>query len=165
MQDLFYYRLSSDAIWEFNEVRDTAFILDAFKRDWYWLVEGFDFSPENLLKYRSVARRPDLKGKVKIKVAYEGKTPVGFVVYYPKSFSVGFINFVDVNPEFRSQGWAYKLVDYAIKDLIKEGVTRITLLTRSNNYAAQKLYTRYGFQETSRDEGFVYYDYKVPQKV
>lgn len=160
----YHYQSQHEIVQDFNESRDTQFILDAFKRDWYWLVEGFDFSPEYMLKYRAIKSRPDLKKKVTIKVAYQDKKPVGFIVYWPKSFYLGFINFVDIEPEFRSKGWAYKLFDYAVKDLIKNGITRIELLTRATNYSAQKLYIRYGFKETRRDDGFVYYDYVVPNK-
>jgi len=159
-----YQNRSQDSILDFNPERDTAFILDSFKRDWYWLVEGDDYSPEYLLKYKASSQKPEHIGNVTIKVGYHDKKPVGFVVYFMKNFYLGDLRFIDLNPEFRSQGWAYKLLDYAVKDLIKRGAVKIELVTRTTNFSAQKLYTRYGFRESSRDGGFVYFEYLVPSK-
>lgn len=157
----FYNHYHNAEILNFNPVRDTAFILDSFKRDWYWLIEGNDYSPEYTLQNKASSRSPEHKGNLTIKVAYENNKPVGFVIYFMENFYLGDLRFIDVNPEFRSRGWAYKLLDYAVKDLIKRGSVRIKLVTRTTNYPAQKLYLRYGFKEVSRDNGFVYYEYIV----
>lgn len=159
----YYYNQQQNpvTILEFNELRDTQFILDSFKRDWHWLVEGFDFSPEKMLRNRKSLKKAGYEEI--IKVAYQGEKPVGFVTYYQKNFYLGKIHFIDINPAFRSKGWSYKLLDYAIKDLAKKGITKIELVTRTTNYPAQKLYTRYGFKEIRRDDGFVNFEYTVPE--
>ncbi len=159
---LYYRNQETAAILDFNDIRDTDFILATFKRDWYWLVEGDDYSPEYMLKHRASSQEPSKKGNLTIKVAYEGKEPIGFVIYFQKNFYQGDLRFIDVEPEFRSKGWAYKLLDYAVKDLLSRGITKIELVTRTTNYPAQKLYTRYGFTEKHRNEGFVYYEYLAP---
>lgn len=160
----FYQNREKDVILDFDAARDTAFILDSFKRDWYWLVEGDDYSPEYMLKNRSSSQKSEHKGNLTIKVGYHGKKPVGFVIYFMKNFYLGDLRFIDLDPEFRSKGWAYKLLDYAVKDFIKRGSAKIELVTRTTNYPAQKLYTRYGFREISREDGFVYYEYLTPLK-
>lgn len=155
----FYYVQNSDAILDFNELRDTQFILDSFKRDWHWLVEGFDYSPEYMLQNRASSKKAEHKGNLTIKVGYHDKTPVGFVIYFMKNFYLGDVRFIDVAPEFRSKGWSDKLLDYAMNDLLKRGSSKIELVTRTTNLPAQKLYTRHGFKEASREDGFVYYEY------
>lgn len=158
----FYFNGSVDSIVDFNPQRDTPFILDSFTRDWYWLVEGDDYSPEYMLKYRASSKRPEHVGNMIIKVGYHKNKPVGFVTYFMKNFYVGDLRFIDINPEFRSQGWAYKLLDYAVKDLIRHGAAKIELVTRTNNLSAQKLYARYGFRKSYQEDGFVYFEYLVP---
>jgi ribosomal protein S18 acetylase RimI-like enzyme len=160
----YHHQRNETTILDFNDIRDTGFILEAFKRDWHWLVEGFDFSPEKMLKHRAPTEKLADRGKSIIKVAYQGKKPIGFVIYYPKSFYKGRLHLIDVEPDFRSKGWSDKLLDYAMKDLIKRGVSKVELVTRTTNYPAQKLYTRYGFKESKRDDGFVYFEYIVPEQ-
>ena len=164
-----YTRCCKSNIYNFDEQRDSAFITELFKNDWYWLVAGIteDFSDEaaeyvrNLLHNRSTTRMK--KGKtVTIKVGYEGNKPVGFVAYYLKKFYLGRLLFIALFPEFRSTGWSTRLVDYAMNDLISQGAARIDLVTRTNNYAAMKLYQRVGFKETKREDGFVDFSYTVP---
>ncbi len=160
----FFQMRQQDVILDFVPERDTSFILDSFKRDWYWLVEGYDYSPEYMLRNRASSKKPEHLGNLSIKVGYHHKKPVGFVIYFMKNFYLGDLRFIDLDPEFRSKGWAYKLLDYAVKDLIKRGAAKIELVTRTTNFPAQKLYTRYGFRESSRDDGFVYYEYLAPSK-
>lgn len=159
----YYFQNNVLKIVDFNALRDTPFILERFQHDWYWLTADDSFSPQNMLESQSSSKKYPHNKDLFIKMAYKGNKPVGFVIYYQKRFYLGHIRFIDLDPEFRSQGWAAKLLDYAVKDLIKRGVTKITLLTRTNNYPAQKLYTRYGFKETRRDDNFVDYEYLVPQ--
>jgi ribosomal protein S18 acetylase RimI-like enzyme len=156
-----YHQQETGTILDFNEFRDAPFILDSFNRDWHWLIEGFDFSPERMLRERTSSKKNGYEEI--IKVGYEGKKPTGFIIYHLKSFYLGKIHFIDVDPAFRSKGWSDKLLDYAIKDFIKRGVTKVELVTRTTNYPAQKLYTRYGFKEIKREDGFVNYEYRVPE--
>jgi ribosomal protein S18 acetylase RimI-like enzyme len=54
-----------------------------------------------------------------------------------------------------------KLMQFALDDMKRLGAKKISLVTRTSNLSAQKLYNRMGFKETYRDEGYVYFDYKV----
>ncbi len=158
-----YYTQQPDIV-DFDEERDTPFILDIFKNDWYWLVSEYstDFSPMYMLHYRASSKAPENIGNLTIKAMYIKNQPVGFVAYYKKNFYEGFILFLALLKEFRSKGYAYKLLDHAITDLKSRFVTKIRLVTRTINYPAIKLYKRFGFKETSRDDdGFVYFQYDV----
>lgn len=160
----YYYYQHPAVITDFVDSRDTQFILESFKRDWYWLVEGKDYDPAYMLANRASSKNPIHKGNFTIKVAYEYDKPVGFVIYMQKKFYLGHIRFIYVAPEFRSKGWSDKLLDYAVQDLIKRGCTKIDLVTRATNHSAMKLYLRHGFKEVRRDDGFVDFEYAVPEK-
>lgn len=158
----YYSHIPNTGIYNFNERRDSAFILDIFKKNWYWLIaEGSDFSPEHMLKYRASSKNPEDIGNETIKVLYDQKEPVGFVVYRKKKFYEGFIHFVAVDEKARSKGYGLQLVKYAVQDLIKQGMKKITLVTRTNNIPAQTIYKKAGFQETKIVNGFVYFAYYV----
>ena len=140
----------------FDYKRDSDDIRKLMKEDWWWLVEGDGFSVDNMLMKLS-PRDENYAGQYKIIVARKDNQFVGFVAYYRKYFFEGFINFLAVRPEFRGQGYAQKLIDYAIERMKQEGVSEVTLGTRIENIRAQTVYLRKGFKETRRDNSFVYY--------
>ena len=154
--------ISGPVILDYDEARDTAEILDIFKKDWYWLISSEDYSPEFMLKNRAPKMHdPRYYGKLIIKVMYDNNQFVGFTTYYMKNFFIGQILFVAVKQELRGKGYAQKLTKYAIEDLKKHGATMITLLTRSANTAAQAVYKKLGFNVTFEEDGFVYFDMRV----
>lgn len=152
---IYYYLTPRTGIYPYKE-DNKQFILDIFNKDWYWLVEGTDFSPEQMLAEK---RHYDSHKPITIQVAYDHNKPVGFVVYYVINFYVGKIWFIDVLSDVRTQGWGYKLLSYAVQDLLKLGVSRIDLVTRTQNVAAQALYKKIGFVEASKDDKFVNFSY------
>jgi len=158
---LYYYQTYKPAagqIVDFDYDRDAHFILDIFKTNWYWLVSSQDFSPEYVLKYRASSKDPQHMGNLTIKLLYQDGEPVGFVAYYKKMFYVGFVLFLGVRPEFRSKGYGAQLLQYAVDDFKKRGVTTVRLVTRVENYAAQAVYKKVGFTETSRDDTYVNFE-------
>lgn len=50
-----------------------------------------------------------------------------------------------VHPDWRNQGIGSQLLQQAITDCRKQGLLRITLLTDSDNAAAQRFYRKHGF--------------------
>lgn len=160
---VFYYQsaiMACGPIYDFDEARDTQSILSLFKKDYYWLVEG-EYNPAAMLKYRAPSGNPLKKGQMHIKVLRDKDQFVGFVAYYKKSMSEWRLNFVALDDTFRGRGFAQQLMRYALCDMERMGAKRIELVTRTSNTAAQKLYNRVGFQETYRDEGYVYFNYAV----
>ena len=154
--------VAPEQIQDFNESRDTQDILDIFKQDKYWLLSSPDYSPEHMLSTKS-PNKEDARyfGKLTIKVLRENDTFIGFVAYYMKNFFIGTVLFLDVKPEFRGKGYAQKLMRYAIDDLKKQGASIITLVTRTENHAAQAVYKKMGFTKTHEDDGYVYFDLRV----
>lgn len=159
---LFYFWVPRGPIYNFNAERDTQDILQTFDRDWEWLVASSrdEYSPEFILKYRTPNRNPIYLGRLRIKVMRQEGKYAGFVAYYMKTSDIGFILFLAVHPDFRNKGYGEQLARYALNDLVREGAKRVTLVTRTDNYPAQRVYNKLGFNEILRDEeGFVYFDY------
>jgi len=147
----------AEQILDFNDARDTQDILDIFKRDWYWLVASDDYSPEFMLKYRAATQDMRYLGRLQIKVLRSKDGLIGFIAYYMKTPTEGFVLFLDINPPFRGKGYSEKLLSYALDNLKRLGATAVRLVTRTDNFPAQKLYQRTNFTEVSRDNGFVYF--------
>lgn len=159
---IYYVHTPRGPIYEYDEARDTQDILNLFRKNWYWLTASDDYSPEFMLKHRAPNKSQMYLGQLRIKVLREKDTFVGFSAYYMKAKDLGFILFVAVEESMRGKRYGEQLMRQAIDELGKMGAKRIDLVTRTNNYSGQKLYTRLGFQETLRDsEGFVYYTYYV----
>jgi len=148
---------TKDNILVFDDNRDTQDILDIFTRDRYWLVASPDYSPEFMLKYRAATQDMRYLGRLQIKVIRTKDALIGFVAYYMKTATKGFLLFLAINPQFRGKGYSEILMKHALNDLKQMGATVVNLVTRTDNYPAQKLYTRLSFTETKRDDGFVYY--------
>lgn len=156
-------RCSSVRVQDFDPVRDTAGILQNFKEDWYWLVaEGVQFDPKFMLDTHSPNQSTEYRGKLMIKVIRDREQTAAFITYYRFSPQIGWIQFLSVNRRFRGKGYGKKLVDYAVKDLLKMGSQEIKLITRVNNIWAQRIYDNFGFVQYKRDDKFVDYVYKKP---
>jgi ribosomal protein S18 acetylase RimI-like enzyme len=144
---------SGPCVIDFNYQRDHRAIEEIFKRDWDWLVpvSPQEYSLDLVLKYRAPRQDPLYAGRLTLKVMYDKNQFIGFVAYYMKSSTAGFLNFLDVNPSYRGKGYAEILARYAINDMIKNGARCITLVTYPHNTRALKLYQRLGFKEIGRD--------------
>ena len=57
---------------------------------------------------------------------------------------------IAVHPDYRGQGIARKLIAAALKDAIQKESYEATLEVRAQNFIAQKLYLRFGFQIVGR---------------
>ena len=139
--------------------------MQLFKDNWYWLIASDEYDVEYFLDTKSPNKyQPEYSGTMHIKVmhAKDGKF-VGFVAYFKKSFFKGDLRFVAVKKDFRGHGYGKQLAKYATDALFDMGVLRVKLVTRTNNYPAQKVYKTLGYTQTSRDGGFVDFE-KRPNK-
>ena len=153
-----WWYFNQSPIQEFNYDRDAAEIKKIFERDLYWLTTSPDYSPEFMLKTKSPSQY-DIRyfGQLQIRVLREKGSLVGFTAYYMKTATLGFILFMDVNPEFRGKRYGEILIRYDFEDLKRRGATRVELFTRINNERALKLYKRVGMVETSYVEDWGVY--------
>lgn len=158
-----YYRYVTPHLYEFSFDRDMPAISRLFDQDWYWLIPGdrTSYSPEEAFRYRAPHQNPLYAGRLAIKVMRQKGNVIGFVAYYMKSPTLGFLNFVLVDSHYRGKGYAEKLVLYAVDDMIQRGAKKITLITRPSNKPARSLYKRLGFKEVGQDDTFVYIEQNV----
>lgn len=61
---------------------------------------------------------------------------------------------ISVDPDFRGQGVARHLMEFAIEETLRVGAERLTLEVREDNLAARTLYESYGFEPFGRYEEF-----------
>jgi len=161
-----YYSLKPRSeIIPFVHDRDAKEMLKIFYDDWYWLFPGDDYSPEYILKHQAPGKewyQQKYKGKLSIRVVRKEGTIAGFTTFYKKNLYEGVVQFISVAPGFRRKGLATKLTVYAVDQLFKMGVMKVTLTTRMNN-PARKIYEGMGFTETGRDgDEFIFY--KIDEK-
>lgn len=159
----YYQSQVSEGICTYEASRDRSFILDLFKKDWYWLVSDYspDYSPEHMLDYKSSSIEPKYTGNLTIKTYCKGNKPVGFVAYYMKELFEGYILFLAVDKEARGHGYARTMLSYAIDDLKKRDATVIRLITRTDNTRGRKLYTGMGFEQIWTDGAYIKYEKKL----
>lgn len=157
----YYWNKATEEIFVYEPTRDRAFILNLFKQDWYWLVSDYspDYSPEHMLDYKASSKDPKNTGNLTVKtLVKDRKTPVGFVAYYMKELFEGYILFLAVDKNYRSKGYARRLLSSAITDLKKHGAAVIRLITRTDNVRGRKLYTGMGFKDVWTDGAYIKYE-------
>ncbi|HLE76268.1 MAG TPA: GNAT family N-acetyltransferase [Candidatus Babeliales bacterium] len=156
----FFVRQAGPQILEFDIARDGKGIMAIFDRDWDWLIPGSrdTFSPELMMAYRAPQQNPLYAGRLKIKVMRDGDALIGFVAWYMKSPEVGFLNFLDINPEYRGKGYAEKLLRYGMDQMFKAGAKKLEMVTWPHNVRSRALYDRVGWK-VKRIDGQVHYEY------
>jgi ribosomal protein S18 acetylase RimI-like enzyme len=159
---LWYVQRTPQTILPFNNARDTRDIIELFEADRYWLTSTPGYSVENMLKYKSPDGDVQAGGKLRIKVLREHGKLIGFTAYYMLRLGIGKVLFVGVNKEYRGKRYGEKLLAHAVQELQKMGAQVVQLTTRTDNVSGQKLYRRFGFDETGRDDtyGLVFFEYR-----
>jgi ribosomal protein S18 acetylase RimI-like enzyme len=148
---------------DFEFTRDIDHVLTMFKDDWYWLDASRDQFEKDYVVYKFKNRAQQLNplynGSMRIKVIREDNQLAGFITYHKEGADGGRILYLDVKPAMRGKRYGEILMRYAMDDLIRMDAKKIRLVTRTDNLAAQKLYNRVGFVETSSSDGFVNFEY------
>ena len=157
----FWYIRVSGPIVPYEESRDKAFIIDTFKKNWYWLIS--DYSPDFNVPFMLDHKIPDGKtsadaGLLIVKTYVEAGKPVGFVMYYPKGLRIGQLLFLGVSQDHRRKGIALKLANYAIDDMKRSGMLGVKLTTRTDNKKARALYEGLEFNQIWTDGAYVIYE-------
>ncbi len=155
---LFNYRTSS--VVHSNEIEEVQYDRDAqdikriMKQDWDLLIESGDYSVEHMLTKRAPSEyEPEYFGKMRIKVARKDGKVVGFITYYLQQTYQGHILFLAVDKNYRGQGYAQKLVQYALDDLKQMGAVYARLYTKDYNEKAKNLYAnKFGFELYAREK-------------
>lgn len=136
-----------------------AFVESVFKDNFSLLTVNPDHDFEVMLQKRS-PNRHEAKyfGKMDTVIMYQDQMPVGFISYYMKQSFKGHILFLAVDKQFRRQGYAHKLIQFALDQLKKQGAQVVNICTYDFNTAAQKLYTeQFGFIKENQEGQFIHY--------
>lgn len=69
----------------------------------------------------------------------------GFIFIVVNNKTVGHITTVGIAPEHRKRGLARKILNHGENALLKKGFDSVVLEVRVSNFAAQNLYSKYGY--------------------
>jgi ribosomal-protein-alanine N-acetyltransferase len=73
------------------------------------------------------------------------KKIAGFIFIVANNKNVGHITTIAIAPEHRKRGLARKILNYSEKALREKGFDSVVLEVRVSNFAAQNLYSKYGY--------------------
>lgn len=82
------------------------------------------------------------------------KQIVGFIFIVANNKKVGHITIIGIAPEHRKRGLARKLLNHAENALSKKGFDSVVLEVCVSNFAAQNLYSRYGYVIIQKMDGY-----------
>lgn len=142
----------ANVIRHYEHEKDFDALVPVIRENMFWLSERPDFSPEKFLMWRAPNFDPARKGEATIDVIEVDKETAGFIAYYKKSPTHGFIWLFAVDQKFRRRGLGDKLMAHALKQLKSQGAQYVTLTTRLHKTPALQLYQKAGFVEQDREE-------------
>ena len=130
--------------------RDKLAIKKMFTDEWKMLISdesmntySVDFMLDNCSQTQHVK-----SDKLVLKVLRERGKTIGFLAYYPKSLYWWHLLFLVVDTDHRKKGYATKMLQFVIDDMIARGAAKITIFTRLANTKARALYEgKFGFKD------------------
>jgi len=157
----FIFAPGSTRIYDFDYRRDMEDVAALFERNRYWLTSVPDSSIYYSMRNRSPHPDPMYWGQLITNVMRDIENNfIGFVSYYMETRVEGKVLFLTINEPFRGRGYSDILLRYAVQALRARGASAVTLVTRVNNFRAQKIYYRMGFQNTGNDAEFTHFRYR-----
>ena len=130
--------------------RDKAAIHKMFKDDWGLLISDESlnsYSVDFMLDNRSPSQYAKVD-KLVLKVLRVDDKTVGFMAYYPKTMFWWHLLFLCVDKDYRQKGYAAKMLQYVMNDMMDRGAVKISIFTRLKNTKARNLYeNKFGFKD------------------
>ena len=143
----FFY---DNGIVDYVASRDKVAIKKMFADDWKMLISDESmntYSVDFMLDNRSNLQHAK-SDKLILKVLRERGKTIGFLAYYPKSSYWWHLLFLVIDKDHRKQGYATKMIQFVIDDMIARGAAKITIFTRLANTKARALYEgKFGFKD------------------
>lgn len=78
---------------------------------------------------------------------------IGYIVYWLQTEGASLLN-VSIDPKWRGLGFAQRLMQIMIKEVVREEIPRLILEVRKSNQSAISLYQKIGFKTTHTREKF-----------
>lgn len=149
-----------DPIQTYQPAQDRYALDQLFAQNWYWLInipykDALVSFGEDLDKAESVTERQKPESRQWL-VYREDKIVKGFCAYYIKKPTIGKILFLAVGEQYRGHGIAERLIQRAISALERAGCKTIEIVVRVENFRAQNLYRKVGFETVKTDDTFMY---------
>lgn len=143
--------------------RDRESILQLFDENWEWLVAQSpqEYSAAYRIDNKAPSKKPTDINTLSIDVFRSDEVTAGFVAYYMNTSYKGTVLFLAVHNAYRGRGIARRLLTHSVDQLKRRGVSYIDLVTRTDNYAAQRLYERAGFTRIKTTDRFITYRYRI----
>lgn len=155
-----YYGSSAESIQHYLPSRDRDEVSRIFEQNWYWLINvPYKAALASFAKDLDRAESVEEKKKadaLEWVVFREDGVAKGFIAYFIKAPAVGKILFLAVDAKYRGHGCALRLINHAISVLEKAGCKKIEILVRIENFRAQNLYRKVGFEVVKTDSTFMY---------
>lgn len=142
---------------EYRYPADKQAVMKILQDNWYMMVSesSVDFSAEYEFTHKSASTEyPD--GSLHIFVYRKHGKPVAFSTYYRSEPGLALIQFLGVDRDYRRHGYAQTLLEYVLEHALAHGFTKARLAVRENNVPASRLYSKLGFKEFLRDDGFIW---------
>ncbi len=134
------------------EDRDFSTVLRIMNDNLFWISEHSDLATEKVLTLKAPHNDSNRKGQAAIDVVTVDDEPKGFISYFKKSQTQGFIWLLAVDKDQRKKGFGEKLIAHALAELKRQGATYATLAAKAINKPAISLYQKMGFVEERREE-------------
>ena len=158
----YYFWSPRSGVYSFNDDRNSEFLHDLFKENWYWLVvDKKHIYDEEYVNYfienKTVRSAPHQYGKNQMKVYFVDGKPAGFTSFFTRTSYIGKLLFLVVLEEYRGKGIGKKLLNSATETLFEQGCFKVELIVRTENKAAIRLYEGAGFEKYAEDEEAISY--------
>lgn len=157
-----YFYFARTQVVSFYYEHDADAVRELIKKDWELLFShDNDLRPEDIeemMKYGVLEKRGGRSSAPAIiKVILADGAARSAIVYYRQRQARGYIQFLVTDANYRGRGYGRMLMNYAIKDLFRQGVSFIHMSTRLDDSIARKLYESLGFKEQMRDGNYIEY--------
>lgn len=128
----------------YSEKRDKKFILNAFEKNWDFLVDVAYYGSQFNIKFIEQELFNNIFSKIKVLVIND--KAMAFIVY-----KANFIKVLYVDDKYRRQGYSNILIEYAINDIVKhlKKTSRTVIIgikVTENNTSALNVYKKLGFK-------------------
>jgi len=147
-----------EGVVSYQASRDRAAVIKLYQDNMYWVArEGSLASIEALLDTKTPTPHTADYGIARNYVYLLAGKPVGFVSWFPESFYKARLHIIVVDADYRGRGISDALMNYAMDDIKRQGMSSVNLITRMGNTSARKLYERLNYAVTWHDDNYIRY--------
>lgn len=152
----------------YNYANDYQGIVTLIKEEWPKLFMQPEYDPK-IVNTMLIQNNPGYIAyrdkKLFIKVLRDEEKISGFATYYYPTATIGHIELLAVNKQYRSKGLGKKLVEYVAAEVARQGAKTLELYVYTNNSHAIKFYTHLGFSVKSNYPGYILLSKPIKEQI